>query len=58
MQNLRQLFKKAPGIIAKRFKYSKIDPNTDPRALRKAIEMLSMQVFYIKFFPLAHLVSP
>lgn len=37
---LQRLFDKAPGLIAKHFKYSQIDPDMQARDLRSAIETL------------------
>lgn len=37
---LQLLFEKAPGLIAQWFKYSKVDPNVQPKALKAALEKL------------------
>lgn len=37
---LELVFEKAPGLIAEIFKYSKIDPQLDPRPIREAMNML------------------
>ncbi len=37
---LQRLFEKAPGLIARHFKYSEIDPDMQARDLRNAIETL------------------
>lgn len=37
---LQMLFERVPGLIGKWFKYSKVDPSVDPRAIRPALQML------------------
>lgn len=37
---LQQLFERIPGLIAQHFKYSKIDPDTRARELKKALQKL------------------
>lgn len=37
---LQLLFERSPGLIAQRFKYSKVDPGVQPRELRSALEKL------------------
>lgn len=41
LKYLHNLFDKAPGLIGESFQYSKIDPHTDPRQIRMALEKLS-----------------
>lgn len=41
LKYMHTLFDKTPGLIGETFQYSKVDPHTDPRQLRIAIEKLS-----------------
>lgn len=50
---LHTLFDKAPGLIGEGFQYSKVDPHTDPRQIRMALEKL---VFAGLIYPV-HAVS-
>lgn len=39
-KNLQRLFERAPGLIAQWFKYSKVDPDVQPRDMRVALDKL------------------
>lgn len=41
LKYVQNLFDKTPGLIGEHFQYSKVDPHTDPRQMRMALEKLT-----------------